>query len=137
MSISTRIGRLLIIGAGLMLIVSSIGYTVVGVAGLMAHFDLPAGDYWQRRLYASQLIGTTAFAFAGLVTLIGVWIRTTASTPGPRRASTVLLLASVLPGAVSAIELLLLTPEDASHSIPFALAALATVIGLALDRRAG
>jgi len=134
MIISTRIGRWLIIGAGLMLITSSVGYTVVGIPGVMEHFGSSVNDYWQRRLYASQLLGTTAFAYTGLVTLIGAWMRTAFPAPGMRKARAVLLSASILPSAASVMQLLLLTPEDAPHSIPFALAALAIVIGLLLDR---
>jgi len=83
------VASLLAYSAGLMSMASAIGYTLVGIKVVTDHFAGGEDLYWQNRLMASQLTGTTAFAFTGLMTLTGVlfW---RSQDDGMRRAGTII-----------------------------------------------
>ncbi len=130
---SLLVGCVLIALGGVLSLISAFFYTLIGVSEIMQHFASTANGYWTNRLYASELTGTTAFAFTGLVTLLGAWIRLRAVTPDAFRASTYIIAACILPSLTSVIELLLLTPEDFTHAIPFAISALLLSAGIVLS----
>jgi len=128
------LSAILTYGAGIVSIISAIGYTAVGISGITQHFAIGEDQYWRQRLLASQLTGTTAFAFTGLMTLVGAWLWRSRDG-GMRHAGRMVLLLSTIPSVVSVIELLLLTPQDASHAIPFIAAPVMIGLGIALDQR--
>ncbi len=119
MKLSIYVPIVLALVAGVIWLISAIGYTTVGISGLSDYFHADQA-YWNNRLLASQLTGTTLFALVSAITLGASYLMR------PQRShwkiASVLLSLSAAVGAITIIELLLLTPSDASHAIPFAAA---------------
>ena len=114
---------------------SAVGFTAVGAATDLDRFAAVVTDpYARSHLHASLLTGTTGFAFTAVVTALGGRLLA-AGDPGMRRAGRGVLVTATLPSLISVVELLLLTPSDALHAVPFALSAALIAIALWLDQR--
>jgi hypothetical protein len=87
-------------------------------------------------LRAALLVGTTAFALTAVITMVAGALRASAD-PGSRRAGRLFLLIAAVASLVSVAELLILTPTDAIHAVPFLLSPAMIALGLAVDRQPG
>ncbi len=124
MKLSIYLPSLLALTAGVIWLVSAIGYTMVGISGLSEYFQTDQ-SYWTNRLLASQLTGTTLFALVSAITFMASYL--VLPQKSQSKIAVTLLALSAAVGAITIVELLLLTPSDASHAIPFAAAMMLTV----------
>ena len=110
-------------GIATLMLVDAVGYTF-GAIGPIRRALSPAEPYWQRRLLLNLMLANQGLYLGAAIPLLGAVIE--AQQPGAGLALFGLTLANCI---YTLVTVPLLTPRDAGHVIPRALAALLILIG--------
>jgi len=89
--------------------------------------------YWNDRLQASLILAVLGLAFGVIVNLAGAYLAGSGDA-GERHAGRFVLVIAILPHLASIISLLVLTPEDWTHTITHILPIMLIAAGLAAQR---
>ncbi len=116
--------------AGVMSLIGAVAATLTSIPAIHGRLGVDPDIYWNNRLLASLILGSTGLFFVALITLVGAYL-TRSNDPGRIESGRAILILTVFPHLVSLIALPLLTPEDWSHMIFHALAVVLVVYGIA------
>lgn len=121
------------VGAGVAALIGALGATLTSVPAIHGQLGVDPEPYWNDRLLASLILGSTGLLFGAATTLLGAYLAASRDR-GRVAAGHLLLLASIVPHVVSIVAVPVLTPRDWTHTIPHLISVALLMIGLLLTR---
>lgn len=119
--------------AAIVALSGALGVLLGSVPAIQDRLGLDPEPYWNDRLQASLILAAVGLFFGVLVTLLGAYLASSRD-PGKRFAGCLVLIVSLVPHLASIVNLLVLTPDDWSHTITHVLAVLLIAGGLVVLR---
>ncbi len=115
--------------AAIVALSGALGVLLGSVPAIQDRLGLDPEPYWNDRLQASLILAAVGLFFGVLVTLVGAYLASSRD-PGKRFAGCLVLIVSLVPHVASIVNLLVLTPDDWSHTITHVLTVLLIAVGL-------
>lgn len=119
--------------AALVALTGASGVLLGSVPEIQGRLGVDPVAYWNDRLQASLILAAFGLFFGVIVNLVGAYLASSRDA-GKRMAGCLVLIVTVLPHLASIISLLVLTPEDWTHTITHILAVVLIAAGLAALR---
>lgn len=127
-----KIAVLLAYGAGLSVLLVTVGQALTSVSAISSHFKMfETQGYWTDRLMAGLYLGSIGLFFATLVTLAGAYLLSSADT-GKIWAGKLMLFLTILFHIPATLSVLSFTPSDWSHTLPHIAAMVLAGLAIAL-----
>lgn len=110
-----------------------LGVLLGSVPDIQDRLGVDPDAYWNDRLQASLILAVLGLAFGVIVNFAGAYLAGSRDA-GKRQAGQLVLVIAILPHLASIISLLVLTPEDWTHTITHILTIMLIAAGLAAQR---
>lgn len=111
----------------------ALGVLLGSVPDIQDRFGADPDAYWNNRLQASLILAALGLVFGVLVNLVGAYLASSRDS-AKRQAGVLVLLISTLPHLASILSLLVLTPEDWTHTITHVITVALIAVGLVFLR---
>jgi hypothetical protein len=109
-----------------LMLVDAVGYSFGAIGPIMRALG-PADPYWRKRLLLNLMLANQGLYLGAALPLVGAAIEA-----HQRGAAHALFWLTLATSAYSLVTVPLFTPRDSAHAIPRALAAVLTIVGLAM-----
>ncbi len=120
------------VAAGIAALIGAMGAALTSVPAIHGQLGTDPDPYWNNRLMASLILGSTGLLFGAAITLLGAALAASRDR-GRAFAGSLVLLASIVPHVVSIVAVPALTPRDWAHTIPHLISVALLTLGLALS----
>lgn len=119
------------VGAGVAALIGAAGATLTSVPAIHSQLGIDPDPYWNNRLLASLILGSTGLFFGAAMILLGAYLAASRDR-GRAFGGSILLLASIVPQLVGIVAVPVLTPRDWTHTISHVISVALLTVGLLL-----